>query len=70
MTFFYNFSDHTIYDKEKSKTPKQLFVFFLSPNVAGTHQLAGMGMISSIRVGYKVTLLEHLLSIFILKKET
>ena len=38
--------------------------FFLSSDVTNTHQPAYMGMISSIKVGYKVTFLDQLLSIF------
>ena len=59
-----NCSAHTLSDEKKSKLPNQISIFFLPPNVTNTHQPYEMGMIASIKVGYKVTLLEQLLSIF------
>ena len=64
MPLLDNYSAHTISDEEKSKLPKWIFVFFLPPNVTNKHQPADMGMIFSIKVGYKVTLLDQILSIF------
>ena len=64
ILFLYNCSAHTIYDEEKYKLPKRIFVFFLPLNVTNTHQPADVGTISSIKVGYKVTLLDQLLPIF------
>ena len=64
MLFLGNCSFHTLSYKDKLKIPKRLFVFILPPNVANTHQPDEMGIIASIKVGYKVTLLDQLLSIF------
>ena len=47
-----------------SKLPKRLTVHFLSPNVTSVHQPADMGMIASLKVGYKVIMLRKLLDIF------
>ena len=51
-------------NEEKFKLPKRLFILFLPLNANNTDQTADMGMITSIKVGYKVTLVEQLLSIF------
>ena len=67
MLFLDNCYAHTLSDKETSKLPKQVFSKFLSPNVTNTHQPAVMVMIVSIKVGYRVTLLEQLLSFFDIK---
>ena len=41
-----------------------LIIFFLPPRVTSRHQPADMGMIASLKVGYKVRMLKILLSIF------
>ena len=64
MIFLDNCSAHTLYYEEKAKLPNRIFIFFLQPNVTNTHQPSDMDMIYSIKVGYKVTLLELFLSIF------
>ena len=64
MHFMVKYSAHNISDEEKPKLSKQILIFFLPHNVTNKHQLADMDIISSIKVGYKVTLLEQLLSIF------
>ena len=64
MHVMVNCSAHNISDEEKPKLSKQILIFFLPHNVTNTHHLDDMDIISSIKVGYKVTLLEQLLSIF------
>ena len=64
MLLIENCSAHTLSDEEKSKLPKWLLILFLPLNVTNAHQPSYMGIIASTKVGYKATLLEHLLSIF------
>ena len=61
MPLLETFSSHNLCDEEKSKLPNHIFVSFLPPNVTNTGQPADMGIISSIKVGYKVTLIQQLL---------
>ena len=44
--------------------PDRLTVVYLPPNMTSNHQPADMGMIASLKVGYKTTLLRNLLSVF------
>ena len=44
--------------------PKNLHVIFLPPNMTSNHQPADMGMIASLKVGYKIIMLDKLLEIF------
>ena len=62
-------SAHDISDEEKSKLPKRLFISLLPPNVNNTYQPANMVMISSIKVGYKVSLFSSSYLFLILKED-
>ena len=44
--------------------PERLTIHFFPPNVTHSHQPADMGMISTLKVGYRIFMLEKLLSIF------
>ena len=44
--------------------PKYIRIVYLPPNVTSRHQPADMGMIASLKCGYKLTMLEKLLAIF------
>jgi len=44
--------------------PDWLKIVFLPPNVTNTHQPADMGIIASLKVGYKTSMLMQLLEIF------
>ena len=46
--------------------PQNLTLKFLPPNVTSKHQPADMGIISTLKVGYMVSLLDQLLEFFIL----
>ena len=67
MLLLDNYYAHTLSDKETSKPPKQVFIKFLSPNVTNIYKPNDIVMIFSIKVGYRVTLLEQLLSFFDIK---
>jgi DDE superfamily endonuclease len=54
----------TAHDVDRSKLPAKLIIFFLLPNMKSNHQPADMGMIASLKVGYKMRMLEKLLAIF------
>ena len=56
-----NCSAHKI---DMSLLPKHLVILFLPPNVTNTHQPADMGMIASLKMGYKSVYLRRLLDIF------
>jgi hypothetical protein len=56
-----NFSGHHV---NFDALPKWLHVLFLPPNQTNTHQPADMGMISSLKTGYKAIMLKKLLGIF------
>lgn len=47
-----------------SVLPEKLVIYFLPPNVTNTHQPADMGMISTLKVGYKTVILQKLLDVF------
>ena len=64
MVFLGNSVGHTLYDEEKYQISKRLFIFFLPPYVTNTYQPDDMSMVSSIKVSYKVKLLDQILSIF------
>ena len=64
MLFLEKCSSLIISDEEKSKLPKWILILFLTLNVTNTYQPSGMCMITIIKVGYKVTLLEQILSSF------
>ena len=53
--------------RRKIEATKAVLTFFLTPIVNNTHQPAEMSTIDSIKVGYKVSLIEKLLSIFDIK---
>ena len=44
--------------------PDKLHIIFLPPNVTNTHQPADMGMISTLKVGYKIVMLQEFLGVF------
>ena len=44
--------------------PSWCHVLFLSPNTTSNYQPADMGMIASLKIGYKATMLNKLLRIF------
>ena len=46
------------------RQPPNLHIVFISTNVTNTHQLADMGMIASLKVGYNTQILLILLYIF------
>ena len=54
----------TAHDLDRSKLLAKLIIFFLPPNMTSNHQSPDMGMIASLKVGYKMRLLEKLLAIF------
>jgi hypothetical protein len=54
----------TAHDVDMSKLPRKLTIIFLPPNMTSVHQPADMGMIASLKVGYKMQLLGKLLAIF------
>ena len=54
----------TAHDLDRSKLPAKLIIFFLPPNMTSNHQSPDMGMITSLKVGYKMRLLEKLLANF------
>ena len=47
-----------------SLLPPKLTIKFLPPNVTSRYQPADMGMISSLKIGYKMLLLKRLLEMF------
>ena len=57
-----NFSGQTNLDK--SSLPQNLEIMYFPENVTNKHQPADMGTIASLKVGYKVSMLEMLLAIF------
>ena len=56
-----NCSAHKI---DETRLPRKLHIVFLPPNVTNTHQPADMGMIASLKVGYKSKMLMGLLDVF------
>ena len=56
-----NCSAHKV---DTARLPSNLNILFLPPNVTNTHQPADMGMIASLKVGYKTKMLSTLLDIF------
>ena len=52
------------HDIDMTQLPKKLIIKFLPPNVTNTHQPADMGMIASLKLGYKSLYLRILLDIF------
>jgi hypothetical protein len=57
-----NFSGQT--NLEKSSLPRNLEIIYFPENVTNTHQPADMGIIASLKVGYKIAMLEMFLAIF------
>jgi hypothetical protein len=57
-------ANRTTHDLDRSKLLAKLIIFLLSPNMTSNHQSADMGMIASLKVGYKMRMLEKLLAIF------
>ena len=51
-------------DLNPDQLPDILTVVYLPPNMTSNHKPADMGMIASLKVGYKTTLLRNLLSVF------
>ena len=51
-------------DLDPAHLPSKLTVVYLPPNMTSNHQPADMGMIASLKVGYKTTLLRNLLNVF------
>lgn len=49
---------------DTSVLPKELHICFLPPNMTSNHQPADMGMIASLKVGYKSKMLRMLLDVF------
>jgi hypothetical protein len=47
-----------------SVLPENLHMMYFPPNVTNTYQPADMGMIASLKVGYKLEMLGRLLAIF------
>ena len=56
-----NCSAHKV---DEGRLPPLLHLVFLPPNVTNTHQPADMGMIASLKVGYKSKMLMGLLDVF------
>jgi len=56
-----NFSGHKL---DESVLPTYLKIIYLPPNLTSRHQPADMGMISTVKTGYKAAMLDILLSIF------
>jgi hypothetical protein len=54
----------TAHDIDMSRLPRKLAIHFLPPNMTSVHQPVDMGMIASLKVGYKMQLLGKLLAIF------
>jgi hypothetical protein len=54
----------TAHDINTSDIPDRLLIIFLPPNMTSMHQPADMGMIATLKVGYKMQLLAKLLAIF------
>ena len=55
-----NFSDHKLSDEGFAVLEERnVFVCFLSPNLTSKRQPANMGMIASLKVGYKTLMLNH-----------
>jgi hypothetical protein len=52
------------HDIDASDVPANLLLIFLPPNMTSMHQPADMGMIASLKVGYKMGMLTKLLAIF------
>jgi len=60
-----NCSAHDIdLEEVKAFTKGKLIIFFFPPNVTNTHQPADMGMIASMKVGYRVIMMTKLLDLF------
>jgi hypothetical protein len=57
-----NFSGQTNLDK--SSLPRNLEIMYFPENVTNKHQPADMGIIASLKVGYKISMLEMFLAIF------
>jgi hypothetical protein len=57
-----NFSGQTNLDKRS--LPRNLEIVNFSENVTNKHQPADMGIITSLKVGYKISMLEMFLAIF------
>ena len=51
-------------DLNPDQLPDRLTVVYIPPNMTINHQPADMGIIASLTVGYKTTLLRNLLSVF------
>lgn len=49
---------------DEKKISNKIIIHFFPPNVTNKHQPADMGMISTLKVGYKAYMLEKLLTIF------
>ena len=45
-----NYSTHKV---DTGRLPPSLHLVFLPPNVTNTHQRADMGMVASLKIGYK-----------------
>ena len=56
-----NCSAHKV---DEGRLPPNIHILFIPPNVTNTHQPADMGMIASLKVGYKTKMLSTLLDIF------
>ena len=56
--------NYTAYQIDMLLLPINLIIIFLPPNVTSPHQAVDMGIISSLKIGYKILLLERLLEIF------
>ena len=52
------------HDIDKAGLPLNHDILFFPPNMTSNHQPADMGMTASAKVGYKMLLLQKLLSIF------
>ena len=59
-----NFSAQKFSDEELAMLPEKLHILHLPPNVTSNHQPCDMGIIASLKVGYKAGLLRKLLSVF------
>ena len=51
-------------EEEQSSLPAKLLLLYLPPNVTSHHQPCDMGIIASLKVGYKTNMLRKLLAVF------
>ena len=65
IILFDNFSAQKLSDEEFSALEERnFFICFLPPNITSKNQPADMGMIASLKVGYKTLMINQLLDLF------